>query len=302
MSEKKILIVSGTHGNELNPVWAVKKFKNLISKSPKSKFLEFTIGNPKSLEEGLRYIDVDLNRSFNVLKTSSNQKFYEINRADYLINKYGCQGSEPCPIVVDLHTTTSGMGTSIVMYGRRQRDFCLAAILQSKFGLPIYLHEKDKNQTGFLVEAWPCGLVIEIGPVAQNHYDSEITERFLIILNFLGDLISNLKNNRISLPNEISFFVHQNSIDYPRNKNYDIKALIHPLRINNDWKGINEGQPLFLDINDNVHTYKEKEIVYPLFIGEAAYREKNIAMSFTKKEILKCDQEWINGFLSFLNL
>ena len=191
------------------------------------------------------------------------------------------------------------MGTSIVMYGRRQRDFCLAAILQSKFGLPIYLHEKDKNQTGFLVEAWPCGLVIEIGPVAQNHYDSEITERFLIILNFLGDLISNLKNNRISLPNEISFFVHQNSIDYPRNKNYDIKALIHPLRINNDWKGIDEGEPLFLDINDNVHTYKEKEIIYPLFIGEAAYREKNIAMSFTKKEILKCDQEWMNGFLSF---
>ena len=42
-----------------------------------------------------------------------------------------------------------------------------------------------------------------------------------------------------------------------------------------------------------------KEIIYPLFIGEAAYREKNIAMSFTKKEILKCDKEWIDSFLSF---
>jgi len=299
MSEQKILIVSGTHGNELNPVWAVKKFKNLINKSPKSESLEFILGNPKALEEGLRYIDIDLNRSFNVLKTSSNQNFYEINRSEYLLNEYGFQGSKSFPIVIDLHTTTAGMGTSIVMYGRRKRDFCLAAILQSKFGLPIYLHEKDKNQTGFLVEAWPCGLVIEIGPVAQNHYDSEITERFLIVLNFLGDLINNLENHRINLPSEITLFVHQKSIDYPRNKNHGIDALIHPLRINNDWKSIEEGEPLFLDIDDKEYIYRDNEIIYPLFIGEAAYREKNIAMSFTKKEILKCDQQWINDFLSF---
>ena len=299
MNEQKILIVSGTHGNELNPVWAVKKFKNLINKSPKSESLEFILGNPKALEEGLRYIDIDLNRSFNVLKTSSNQNFYEINRSEYLLNEYGFQGSKSFPIVIDLHTTTAGMGTSIVMYGRRKRDFCLAAILQSKFGLPIYLHEKDKNQTGFLVEAWPCGLVIEIGPVAQNHYDSEITERFLIVLNFLGDLINNLENHRINLPSEITLFVHQKSIDYPRNKNHGIDALIHPLRINNDWKSIEEGEPLFLDIDDKEYIYRDKDIIYPLFIGEAAYREKNIAMSFTKKEILKCDQQWINDFLSF---
>jgi len=299
MTEKKILIVSGTHGNELNPVWAVKKFRNLIDTSPKSKTLEFTLGNPKALEEGLRYIDTDLNRSFNILKTSFNQNFYEIKRSEYLINEYGFKGPKSCPIVIDLHTTTSCMGTSIVMYGRRKRDFCLAAILQAKFGLPIYLHEKDINQTGFLVEAWPCGLVIEIGPVAQNHYDSEITERFLIILGFLEDLMNNLENNRIHLPSEISLFVHQKSVDYPRDKNNKINALIHPLRINNDWKMIQEGDPLFLSINDETLNYIGKEKTYPLFIGEAAYREKNIAMSFTKKEILKCDQGWISSLLSF---
>ena len=73
------------------------------------------------------------------------------------------------------------MGTSIVMYGRRLQDFCLAALLQNKFGLPIYLHEKDKAQSGFLVEAWPCGLVIEIGAVAQNYYDPKIIDRLSLI-------------------------------------------------------------------------------------------------------------------------
>tara|TARA_Y100001933_G_scaffold110013_1_gene110166 strand:+ start:576 stop:1475 length:900 start_codon:yes stop_codon:yes gene_type:complete len=299
MIEKKILIVSGTHGNELNPVWAVKKFRNLINTSPQSKSLEFILGNPKALEKGSRYIDVDLNRSFNVLKTASNKNFYEINRSEYLINEYGSKGTKFCPIVIDLHTTTSSMGTSIVMYGRRQRDFCLASILQAKFGLPIYLHEKDKNQTGFLVEAWPCGLVIEIGPVAQNHYDSEITERFLIILDFLGNLMNKLDNNRINLPSEISLFVHQKSIDYPRNDNNDINGLIHPLRINSDWRMIEEGDPLFLNIHNETIKYTDQHKTYPLFIGEAAYREKNIAMSFTKKETLRCDQEWLNNLLSF---
>ncbi len=299
MTQNKILIVSGTHGNELNPVWAVKKFKNLIHSSSRKHGCEFILGNPKALEAGLRYIDVDLNRSFNVPKNEYNKNFYEINRSEYLINEYGSKGNKSCPIVIDLHTTTSSMGTSIVMYGRRLKDFCLAAILQSKFGLPIYLHEKDKNQTGFLVEAWPCGIVIEIGPVAQNHYDSEITERFSIILDFLGDLIINLQNDRINLPNEISLFVHQKSIDYPRNKNLDISGLIHPSRINKDWQMIKEDDPLFLDLSNKTINYKGKEKIYPLFIGEAAYREKNIAMSFTKKEMVKCNQEWIKSFLTF---
>ena len=85
----------------------------------------------------------------------------------------------------------------------------------------------------------------------------------------------------------------------PRNDNNDINALIHPLRINNDLKMIKEGDPLFINIDNETLTYSGKEKIYPLFIGEAAYREKNIAMSFTKKEILKCDQSWISSLLSF---
>ena len=292
MIKKKILIVSGTHGNELNPVWAVKKFRNLINTSQKSVSLEFTLGNPKALEEGLRYIDVDLNRSFNVLKTSSNQKFYEINRADYLINKYGCQGSEPCPIVVDLHTTTAGMGTSIVMYGRRFKDFCLAALLQNKFGLPIYLHEKDKVQTGFLVEAWPCGLVIEIGAVAQNFYNPKIIDRFLIIISSLREEIYKLKSNLIELPKELVVHVHQGSIDYPRDEKGDIDGLIHPERINQDWKMIKKGDPLFLDRQGIIHKYDKDQFVWPVFIGEVAYKEKKIAMSYTKKEVIYSENRW----------
>ena len=295
MINNKFLIVSGTHGNELNPIMAVDKFRNL-NLTCKNKEFEFILGNPLAYERGLRYIDIDLNRSFDLKKSSLKRDLYEVQRAEQLVNEFGPESPKGCQIVFDLHTTTASMGTSIVMYGRRKKDFYLASILQSKFGLPIYLHEKDIQQTGFLVEAWPCGLVIEIGPVAQNHYDPIIVERFLILLNFLDELLEGIDNNNFSLPDEITIFVHKGSIDYPRDEDGNINSLIHPERVLRDWLMIKNGDPLFLDeFNKNI-IYTSKEKVYPVFIGEAAYKEKKIAMSFTKKEKIKCSQEWIGEF------
>ena len=298
MTIKKILIVDGTHGSEINPIWAVNqlnKEQNNVNKDIEYKYI---IGNPLAYEKGSRYVDSDLNRSFNSnnQNTEKNTNNYEINRAKFLVEKYGINGAEPCQIAVDLHTTTANMGTSIVMYGRRIKDFCFAAVLQNKFGLPIYLHEKDKRQTGFLVEAWPCGLVIEIGPVAQNFYDSKIINRFLIIISSLREEINKLKKNLISLPKNLIVHVHQGSIDYPRTTNGDINGLIHPERMNKDWKLTKKGDPLFLDNEGNTLRYLEQDIIWPVFIGEVAYKEKKIAISFTKKEVICSSNDWIDKF------
>ncbi len=298
MSLKKILIVSGTHGNEINPVWAVNTFckhNNAIDNDIEYKYI---IGNPLAFERGCRYIDNDLNRSFNTSKDNFGNSIYEINRANFLVEKFGFNGSDPCDVAIDLHTTTANMGTSIVMYGRRIKDFCLAALLQHKFGLPIYLHEKDLKQTGFLVEAWPCGLVLEIGSVAQNFYDPKIINRFKIIISSLRDEIKKLKNNQIKLPKELFVHVHQGSIDYPRDKNGNINALIHPERINQDWKPIKKGDPLFMDMDGNTKTHREEDTIWPVFIGEVAYKEKNIAMSFTKKEVVSVSDHMYEEFFS----
>ena len=296
MIDKKLLIVSGTHGNELNPIMAVNKFRNLALTDKNNSF-EFILGNPLACEKGLRYLDIDLNRSFDLKKSFLNKDLYEVQRAEQIVKEFGPESPKGCQVVFDLHTTTACMGTSLVMYGRRKKDFYLAAILQNKFGLPIYLHEKDPQQTGFLVEAWPCGLVVEIGPVAQNHYDPIIVERFLILLKFLENLYEGINNNKFALPYELTLFVHQRSIDYPRDKDGNINSLIHPDRVMQDWIEIRNGDPLFLDEFNKDVNYISKYKTYPVFIGEAAYKEKKIAMSFTKKEIIKCSKEWIKDFL-----
>jgi len=300
MTLQRILIVSGTHGNEINPVWAVKQFEIEANSLNYGIEYEYIIGNPVAYEKGSRYVDVDLNRSFKESENFDPHKnsFYETNRANFLVNEFGINGSKPCQIAIDLHTTTANMGTSIVLYGRRFTDFCLAALLQNKFGLPIYLHEKDKAQTGFLVEAWPCGLVIEIGAVAQNFYDQNIINRFLIIIRSLREEIDKLKNNLIELPKELVVHVHQGSMDYPRDEKGNIDGLIHPERINQDWKLIKKGDPLFLDSKGTIHKYEGDQFVWPVFIGEVAYKEKKIAMSYTKKEVICSDNQWVHAFAS----
>ena len=64
---------------------------------------------------------------------------YEIMRARELVSSFGPNGSNACKIAIDLHSTTSSMGSCLVVYGRRPADLALAALMQSRLGLPIYL-------------------------------------------------------------------------------------------------------------------------------------------------------------------
>ena len=84
MTVQRILIVSGTHGNEINPIWAVKQFNKEENSLNHSIEYEYIIGNPIAYEKACRYIDADLNRSFKEGKNHNKDKdsFYEIKRGN----------------------------------------------------------------------------------------------------------------------------------------------------------------------------------------------------------------------------
>ena len=170
MMQLQVLLVAGTHGNEINGIWLFDEWKksSFLINTHGIKFFK-VIGNPEAKKAGKRYIHHDLNRSFKEESfLSINSSNFEGSRANELVNLYGEAGENPCQIALDFHTTTASMGSCLVVYGRRDADLALASLIQNKLGLPIYLHESDQKQTGFLVESWPCGLVIEIGPVGQG--------------------------------------------------------------------------------------------------------------------------------------
>ncbi|WP_036901469.1 MULTISPECIES: aspartoacylase [Prochlorococcus] len=300
-----VLLVAGTHGNEINAPWLFDQWKSypeLIK--PYGLNLSKVIGNPLARETCKRYIDQDLNRSFTKQNFSiSHKDNYEIKRAKELVDIYGSEGRLSSQIVIDFHSTTSCMGCSLVVYGRRSVDLALASLIQSRIGIPIYLHEGDESQAGFLVEYWPCGLVVEIGPVPQGTLNHKIIHQTLISLQVCIEEIAKVKSRNARFPKNLIIHRHLKSIDFPRDSNGKQCAYIHSRLDCKDWCLVKKGTPLFQSLNGNTVHFDDPDLpdsIIPVFINEAAYAEKGIAMSFTIKEIWDVKEEWKNDFYKLL--
>ena len=166
MSSCGVLVVAGTHGNEVNAPWLLQQWQanpDLIDAAGLA--VQRVIGNPEALRRRCRYVDRDLNRCFLPEQLEQGTSGLEFQRAGELLQLHGPSGEQPCVVAVDLHSTTAAMGNSLVVYGRRPADLALAALVQGALGLPIYLHEADAQQTwlsrGILAlrtgdRGWPC--------------------------------------------------------------------------------------------------------------------------------------------------
>jgi len=92
----RILIIAATHGNEL---LGIKLYRRLLTKrTPLLEHVDFIIGNPRAFAARTRYIEHDLNRSY-----QSDGASYEEQRA-HDIKKY-IATTKP-DLILDMHTTT----------------------------------------------------------------------------------------------------------------------------------------------------------------------------------------------------
>ena len=295
MTSFDVLVVAGTHGNELNASWLLDQWERqpeLVDTD--GLFCRRVIGNPQARAAGTRYLDRDLNRSFQPDLLAGDGQEVELRRARELVQAHGPAGLNPCRVALDLHSTTSGMGSSLVVYGRRPADLALAGGVQRLLGLPIYLHESDAAQTGFLVERWPCGLVIEVGPVPQGVLDSRVVIQTQLALEACLQVLSESRSGLGLQPKSLVVHRHLRSLDLPRDEHGQPSALLHPLRQGTDWRPLQGGAPLMRRPDGSViDVPDDAENLMPVFINEAAYAEKRIALSLTQREVWPVLPNWI---------
>jgi aspartoacylase len=124
----KVLVVGGTHGNECNAPWLLRTPRpdegglNKNGLDTAGLAVLPLLGNPEALAAGRRYLDRDLNRSFEpALVADPSRGEHELGLARRWLDRYGPLGKEPCLVALDLHSTTAAMGNCLVAYGRRQR-------------------------------------------------------------------------------------------------------------------------------------------------------------------------------------
>jgi aspartoacylase len=268
----RVLVVAATHGNERNGGWLLEGWRQDPDSLRRSGLaVEFTIGNPAAWAACRRYLDRDLNRSFEPsLLADPAREEREVGRARELLEQVGPEGQTPCLV---------------------------AAGLQQQLGLPIYLHEGDPAQTGYLAERWPCGLVIEVGPVPQGVLTALLVRQTQLAVEETLAQLALARAGRQPQPRALVVHRHLGSLDLPRDAAGTPLALVHPRRQHRDWQPMRPGDPLFVDRSGATVPYRppaglEGEPVWPVFINEAAYGEKGIALGLTRREVWPVEPAW----------
>lgn len=286
---KRLAIVGGTHGNELTGVYLVKKFHKYPDLIKRSSFETISLlGNTQAIALCKRYIEQDLNRCFTGqnLVTDKNLS-YEQLRAKEIQKILQPQNQDSVNAIIDLHTTTANMGLCIILGTMHPLLLRLAAHLSAiNPFLKVYIHRESKN-SGFLRSLSELGLAIEVGAVAQGILNAELFKQTEQLVYSILDFFEECNQGKIPQHNNtLTLYQFFCAVDYPRNENGEIKAMIHPQLQFRDYEPLYPGDPIFLTFENEEILYEGESIVYPIFINEAAYYEKGIAMYFSHKQVI----------------
>ncbi|MGB0494832.1 MAG: aspartoacylase [Kangiellaceae bacterium] len=284
-----VLLVGGTHGNELTGIHLVNHLKktHLQKKYPEFN-LDFLLANEAARIENRRYIDVDLNRCFKVEDLNNpNLKSKEALLAKDINNKYGpkagtvgAETSQPkMDFIIDLHTSTANMQTNIVITRIDKFHLQLASFLKEKLsGVTITSEAELLNDHHFLESIAPRGVLIEIGPIAQGCIEHPIMELTQQALLACLDFVDLFNNDQVPvLPKVLNTYSYYSNLTFPTDSSGAISASIHPSLLGKAYPKLKKGTPVFITFDGDAIIY-EGESTNLAFINEAAYYDKQIAM------------------------
>lgn len=285
---QRVVLVGGTHGNELTGVYLVKKFQqspNLLDRS--SLNCTTLLANPKAIAANCRYVDRDLNRCFaNNDLANAQLTGYENQRAREIAAQFGPKEQPNIDLIIDLHSTTSNMGLTIFPSSKHPFNLRLTAYLsQLDPAVRVTCGFQCNQDSSVLRSLSPFGCTIEVGAIAQGILDARLLQQteMLVhaILNYL-DAIN--QGTPFPVPSSLTVYQAISVIHYPQNSLGELQAVIHPQLQFKDYEPLQNGAPMFLSFTGESIHYQEKTVVYPIFINEAAYYEENIALILTEKQ------------------
>ncbi|XP_072530978.1 aspartoacylase [Salminus brasiliensis] len=292
---RRVAIFGGTHGNEMSGVMLVNMWIKDRAEIERSRVATRPfITNPRAVEKCSRYIDTDLNRAFtpeNLSTPGVDGLPYEVQRAKEINQIFGPKGSpDAYDVIFDLHNTTSNMGSTLILesstdhFNLQMVHYIKKAMAPESCMVLLNEHPHLKYATSRSVAKHPVGL--EVGPQPQGVLRSNIFESMRAILKHALDFIE-LFNSGVEFPSvSVEVFRVHERVDYPRDTNGNITAMVHPHLQDCDWEPLNPGDPMFQTFDGRTILYEGGSPVYPTFINEAAYYEKQQAFVTTRRETL----------------
>jgi succinylglutamate desuccinylase len=287
---RRVVIVGGTHGNELTGIYLVKKFQQFPHLLHRQSLECVTLlANPRAIAANRRYIDRDLNRCFaNEDLANPTLTNYEDNRAKEIAAQLGPKSRPNADVIIDLHSTTANMGLTILPSSKHPVNVRLAAYLSTLNPLVRVCFGVKCNQDAAVLRSLsPLGCTLEVGAIAQGVLHADYLHQTEQLIHAILDYLDALNQGEfLPVPSSLSVYQMMSSVDYPRDASGDLQAFIHPQLQSKDYEPLSQGEPMFLNFAGEAIPYRGEDTVYPVFINEAAYYEQNIAMTLTHKQQL----------------
>lgn len=298
---ENVALVGGTHGNEITGVYAVEQWMQPSTSpagitKPDSFKLQPILANPKAITHNRRYMERDLNRCFQLSELEDGDlTLYEECRAKAINQLIGYRSHQQADYIIDLHTTTSNMGSSIVITSLDAITFNLAAFLLERIpDLKIYYEDISPNESPYLFSLGRLGgILIEIGPTPQGVVRADIYQKTLAMVNETLSFIHLHNNNSVpKLAQTLPAFQPVEGIQFPTDSNGQLSGMIHESLQDQDFEPLKQGDPLFR-LFDGTERFFElppgasESVYYPAFTNEAAYYDHYQALQLMKKIEIK---------------
>uniref|UniRef100_UPI00398F71CF aspartoacylase n=1 Tax=Pristiophorus japonicus TaxID=55135 RepID=UPI00398F71CF len=293
---RRIAIFGGTHGNELSGVFLVRHWLKDRTEIQRSTFeVQPFLSNPAAVLRCSRYVDCDLNRAFtaeNLSMPQSDSMPYEVKLVQEINRVFGPKDSENAyDLALDLHNTTSNMGNCLIVKTSKD-DFTIQMIHYIKNTLTpgncnVLLLDNPAVQYGAIRTVAKHSLGLEIGPQPQGVVRANILENMRKLVNTALDFTHCYNEGKEFPPCTLDVYRAFEKVNFPRDSEGQITAIIHPELQDGDWKQLKPGDPSFLTLDGKTISYNGSSPVYPVFVNEAAYYEKESAFLLTQKVTLK---------------
>jgi len=286
---RRVVVVGATHGNELTGAWVARRIQELpeLAARPSVPRIETVIGNPVAHKKTCRFIDVDLNRQFRSADLADlNLVGYERDRAKVLNAQIGPkdQPDLAADFIIDLHTTTTSMGISLISEQWSEVGVAAAVWCQQHLSrrtqdgeLPPVrvLYERiEKDSSPFLTSVGREGLTIEVGPVPQGLLRHDVCSWMEAAVAAVMDFLEVLNTGTAVLPKTAKVFDYTGKkIPAPEDADGRPTALFHRKFQGRDFCALHKGEPIFMDLHGNELCYDgaHGEVIWPIFINEGGY-------------------------------
>lgn len=273
-----IYVFGGTHGNEWTGVLAVTKYGEALQQKYPHLHLHFVLANPEAHEINMRFKDEDLNRAFQYLH-EGRPGSYEHQRAHELKSMID---RGPC-FVIDLHTTTSNMGKTLILTDYDPLNLYVSAKVTEAMHDARIIGSPDPAKK-YLASQSRHSLMIEVGPVPNGTINGKVLEG---TVGLLDTILFHLNSLPRTLSGEVDLYLETQDVKYPVDGKNEIKAYIHSHFQDQDFVAMKGLITPFRSFSGEDIAMELSEEMYPIFINEAAYYPQQLAFTLCRKIKMK---------------